>query len=208
MKNVLRLALLAALSAACRSAPYVRYAPAPLEAWVQPEETPTPLARALLSVRGLREREAGSGPAQQAHLEMVLRVRLENRQEAPMRIEPDGCRLLDGGLAEFGAPRISSPEEQSGDAQGWEIAPHAARVFELAFPLPAGRTLSDLDLESLSLTWVVSDPRGRITLTSSFARVHPDTYYYGGWDPWWHDPWCGPHWHGGLRVGASIRLGG
>ncbi len=132
---------------------------------------PTPggpvVARALTTViEGRRAGDSTSGEP-----EMHVRIMIENRGDAPVRLAEDGMKLIGSGLEQFGAPRVEP-------APGEEIPPAQSRTYELHFPYPAGMDLSAPELQGLNLSWSIGYSGGIADVTQSFVRRIPATGYY------------------------------
>ncbi len=145
------------------------------------------VARIQVAALGLADVPDSGDPAR---VEMRFRLRVANATAEPIELASDACDLVDGDLRAFGTATILA---QSGPAE-LTVAPKEARVFELAFALPADKEPKDLDLSGIVLRFGVLH-EGRVREASAhFERLHP------GARP--HDPWYDPWW--GWRVGFGF----
>jgi hypothetical protein len=193
-RTLVPLAFLAAL-AGCASYESWRFGPNPVEIPVWPEGAEEPTARALVSVRGLRDRESGG----ERRTELVVGLRIENRLDQPLALVPAEAQLVDADLTAFGPPSVHRAD-RPGEL---EIAAGKTAVFELGFPLPAGRDPGDLDLSGLNLRWSLEGPRGLTTVSSTFQRLRRAYPYDPYYDPYYRDPFA-PHtsFHFGFGFGC------
>jgi len=163
----------AALLVSCTSSWYGhRFVPAPIEVELSVEGEPTAQARALVSVRGIRR----AVPKEQQPVQLEARMRIENLGESPVALEEEGLELVAADLQSFGRARVTPPP-------GAPIAPGDSVVYDIVFPLPAGKDLKEFDLRGLNLKWVVSFDGRRTTTGITFERFVPPRDYYG--DPFY-----------------------
>ena len=153
--------LLVTTCAACVSYSDVRFAPTIQNAELQ--DGPEVQARVAVAWRGIEERDG--------IYEFRLRCRVENPRAQPFTLAPAEFELVDGSLVSLGLARVEGmPAAVEGGAEA---------TFDLAFPVPGGRTPDDFDLSALELR--VSFESGRWRWSTSYQRAYP---VYGP-DPWW-----------------------
>lgn len=163
MKSFLPLLLLLLAPTGCSSSNYrYLFAPSPAEILIQPQSD-TPVARALITVL-----EGQKGDAEVARSRMHLRLRIENRDDAPVRLDPDSLQLVGSDLAEFGPVRIEPAVE--------EVPPGEVRTYDLWFPFPPGLSLSAPHLEGLNLSWRLDYEGGAAEVSTTFQRRVEDYY--------------------------------
>jgi len=171
------IAVLVAATSGCRSSYSSRYAysPRPVHVAVRAPEESGSIARAVLSVVGLRRPDEDAGlPA-----EMHLRIRIESTSAGEIVFDPSRAMLLSADLEEFGPVRVV-PELGA-------IAPGDVVQADLYFPLPAGRRHDKLDLNGLSLRFGLRQGSATVVVDASFERRWRNYGYY-------HGPYYGPHW--------------
>jgi len=152
--------LLGALFVGCRSTYYdARFGPPTNEVRVATANDQGQ-ARTLISVRGVR-RAADGEPAT-----AELRMRLENLGTQAFVLEQSSLELLCGDFLQFGPPRVLSNDPS-------EIAPGAAGIYELRFPMPDGKTPDDINFTSLSLRFTLDFGGERVTTGMQFERLWP-----------------------------------
>jgi len=154
MKNaILTLCLLAA---SCASTQRLHFVPAPHELSLQPQENGAVIGRVYSTVVGaVRSEETGDW-------RLHLRMRVENEDDAPLRVRPDSVRLLDSRLHAFGTV-VPEP------ALGTEIPPFTTRVFELYFPMPRSEPRVSR-LESVHLRYSIEHADGHAEVSAGFER--------------------------------------
>jgi hypothetical protein len=166
--------LLCLLPSACRSAYYdARFGPVTNEVRLATTDGQGQ-ARALVSVRGVR-RAADGEPASSE-----LRLRLENLGSLPFTLDLPSLELLCGDLLPFGRPRILSNDPP-------QVAPGAAAIYELRFPMPDGHDPDDVNFSGLNLRFTLDFGTERVTAGTQFERIWayhapPSTsfgFYYG-----------------------------
>lgn len=193
------LAALAGAASSCASHLSYHFAPNPLDVPVRPDDEGPLVARALVSVRGMRERELPGGEGEA--VVMRVRIRLENELAEPIRLVPEEMSLVDLDLTEFGEPWI---EVDEAPPASFELSPGASEVYDVYFPLPGGRDADELALERLCLRWTVVDSRGPIYVTSSFQRIDGSGPSFGiGVGVIAHDDRGGEH--GGGELGLALH---
>ena len=168
MRRLLPLLLLAG----CASSYESRYsfAPSPHEILVQPEGAELPVARILVSVRGVRSPDSDLG----IPLSTEVRMRVENLTDVPVLVQRGEFVLVDADLTSFGPPRIDVP----GDLFAM---PAETLSLVLHFPFPPETKPEDLALEGLNLRLALrwNEERGAI-VSATFERVvRMDPYYWG-----------------------------
>lgn len=183
MKNLL-LALLSTCLAACSTFHDVRFAPTPQEVLIVDSEVSGLLGRALLTVRGVRRADSeGNRPAQ-----VEVLMRLENSGTVPFALDAGSLQVSTGDLVTLPAgelvPQVPEP-----------VAPNGAGEVTAAFPLPAGRSFSDLDWSGLNLRFAVRYAEHRKVLSASFERVSYYPYGYG-YGPYYSFGWGVGTWGG------------
>lgn len=159
MKIFLTLALLL-LTSSCRTDRYrYLFTPSPAEILVQPEGKGI-VARALITVL---EGVSGDESAM-----MHLRIRIENRDDEPVRLAADSLQLVGSDLAEFGQGRVDPPAA--------DIPPGAIQTYDLRFAFPPGLKLSAPDLDGLNLAWRLEYAGGAAEVSTTFQRRVEDFY--------------------------------
>ena len=147
-----------------------RYLPAPLEAEVGSEAVAGSQVRALVTVIGIERAAEGHG------VRAVVRIRLENLGGVPAKLERESLSLVSADLVVFGPAEVVSvdPAEMAEAA----LALGQAATFDLVFPLPAGRTTSQIDLSGLNLRFALRFGDRAMTTGATFRRME-----WGYWDP-------------------------
>ncbi len=187
-----RLALLgAALSSlltGCSTYYDARFEPSPLEMRIEDDRAPGVLARGLATVRGVRRPDDGK-PAQ---FDVLLRV--ENVGPKAFEVDLESFQLVTADLESLGPGLVKS---SAGAAES--LAAGDVRQFEVAFPLPAGRSYRDLDLTGLALRWALRAEGVRVIASGSFRRriFQNSPYFYG--NVFWVGPGFGRY---SSRVGT------
>ncbi len=100
---------------------------------------------------------------------------------------------MSAGLDDFAPARVDGAPAQA-------LASGASAIFEVAFPLPDGKEVDDLDMAGLNLSWAVEFGAERVTTSVTFER-RPELQRHWGWydDPFWfHDS------RSCLHVGAQV----
>lgn len=180
--KTLTLVALALLSApACSSYSSYRYGPALQDVLVRTNDGSEVIASALVSSRGIAEKDEGN--------EVRFRLRLQNHRSGPLVVA--GAELVDANLNAFGPARIAPPPVP--------IEPGAEAVHELAFPFPSGRAAEELDLSALNLRVTLREGNESWAWSAGFERMITDVY-----DPYWYpyDPYWGHPWHFGFHTGV------
>jgi len=174
MKNLLSTLAAAALASSCGSTWYAhRFVPAPLEAQVGVDGDSSAQARTLVTIRGIRRASASAGrPAQ-----VEVRLRLENLGSTPAVLDLSDLSLVTSDLESFG-PAVVEPPTADPVAAG-EYA-----IWDVSFPLPAGRSLGELDLQGVNLKWSVRFGDVRVTTGATFQRRWPGDGYGPYWLPY------------------------
>ena len=85
---------------------------------------------------------------------------------------------------------IDEKPAEGGPAAGTPIGPGESAVYDLAFPLPAGKRAYDLNLRGLNLRWTIAFGEHKVRTGVNFQRVD-----WRGWDEDW------PHVHVGVGFG-------
>ncbi|MFN0009497.1 MAG: hypothetical protein ACKVXR_16485 [Planctomycetota bacterium] len=156
-----RAASLAVLTclAACTASPYYdhRFQPAPYEVQVASDAVPGSQMRALASVLGIER--AKDGVPDRA----IVRIRLENLGSVPATFETDSLGLVSADLQSFGTPTVLGEANPA-------LQPGNSGVYDVAFPLPAGKRPRDVDLSGLNLRFTVAYGAHKVTAGASFAR--------------------------------------
>ena len=185
----LLLSLLVLPLAACRTN-FVRLAfdPSLYEAELV-HEGQTPFARILVAVpAAMRELPDGTeGPFLQ-----VL-VRVENRGDEEILIDPARASLVDADLVDFGTPLPDF-------APPGRVGPGETRSFALHFLYPEGMVFGGADPRALNVRLVFEVPGGIAEATASFERAYPRyvDYAYPGYAPYYYG-WYPPfYWTGAI----------
>jgi len=172
----------------CRStSKRYRFTPSPLEALVQFEDGGPVSARVLIGIPGA-ERE---GRSTSGHPELLVRVRVENKSEAPMEFDPATAVLLGSDLAEFGPARSEADTPLV-------VTSGSFGAVLLRFPFPRDGDLDAPGLTGVNLAFVLDTSAGPVDMSVTLARDEPDVvidagppliwgggYYWGNrWGRW------------------------
>jgi hypothetical protein len=183
-------AIAAAVLASCSTFYDIHFVPAPIEARIADDTSADAVARALVSVSGVRRPD--SEHRQPARFE--LRMRIENLGKQALEIEPDSFELVSADLQPFGAPQFQPVPDRA-------LGPNESIAFDLAFPVPDGSSIDNYDLRGLNLKWAVRMGDKRVISGVSFQRFIAPAYY-GYYDPFYPGWGCGG-WHGCVGVGVG-----
>ena len=151
------------------------------------EKAPSPEARAVISVLGVRR----SLPQHPERRGLELAVLIENLGDEPVSFDPADVELLDADLESIEGP--------VGDAPAKEIGPGASRRYELAFLLPRGADLDGASFAGLNARLTLEIGERRLTRSLSLERrerVDGRSYYH---------PYGYPY-HHGFHFGLRHRL--
>ena len=133
------------LASSCTSTSHsFDFQPTPAEVMVQSPNDAEAVARVLVSVPGARrdsEHEDGLP-------RMIVRLRIENRGDAPLRLELARFKLVDSNLVAFGPAKLRTGPES--------VAPDEEAIFDLGFPYPPGLSLAAPQIDGINLQWVLS----------------------------------------------------
>ncbi len=172
----------------CRStSTRYRFTPSPLEALVQFEEGGPVSARVLVGIPGA-ERE---GRKASRHPELLVRLRIENKSDAPMAFDPASAVLLGSDLAEFGPATSES-------GAPLQVASGTSGATLLRFPFPRDGDLDAPGLTGINLAFVLETSAGPVDLSVTLERDEPNVvidagppvlwgggYYWGNrWGRW------------------------
>jgi hypothetical protein len=158
MKNFLPALLLALLGCSTSSYRYL-FSPSPAEVLIQPQPD-SPVARALITILEGRKADGGA--------RMHLRLRIENRDDAAVRLDPSSLQLVGSDLAEFGPAQI--------DPDVSEVPPGGVHTYDIWFPFPPTLSLSAPNLDGLNLTWRLDNAGGAAEVSTTFQRRVEDDY--------------------------------
>jgi hypothetical protein len=205
-------ATLGSLLTGCSTYYDARFEPSPLEMRIEDDRAPGVLARGLATVRGVRRPDDGK-PAQ---FDVLLRV--ENVGPKAFDVELESFQLVTANLESLG-PGLVKTQANSGASlaansgaslaagsgaslaagSGASLAAGDVRQFEVAFPLPKGRSYRDLDLSGLALRWTLRAEEVRVIASGSFhRRLYPNSPYFYG-NVFWIGPGFGRY---SSRVGT------
>jgi hypothetical protein len=157
-----------------------RFQPAPNEAQFGTEAVAGSQVRSLVTVMGIERPQEDHGAR------AVVRMRLENLGAAAAKVDVGSMSLVSADLAEFEAAQVAFVEPAQ--SAGGEIAAGQHAVFDLVFPLPAGRKESQIDLSGLNLRFTVLFDGQAATASAHFQRME-----------WYRDSPC----HVSIGVGYS-----
>lgn len=183
-------AIAAAVLASCTTFYDIHYVPAPIEARIADDTSTDAVARALVSVSGVRRPDGEHG--QPARFE--LRMRIENLGAKSLSIEPASFELVSADLQPFGAPQFQPVPDHA-------LGANESIAFDLAFPVPDARSIDDYDLRGLNLKWAVRMGDKRVISGVSFQRLIAPAYYVYG-DPFYPGWGCGG-WHSHACIGIG-----
>ena len=159
IKPIPLLLALLPLLAGCRVNRYrFQFQPSLNEVLVQPEASGRVIARALVSIQRGERREEDGWP------EMLVGLRLENNDQAPIELLASELLLVDSKVETFGKVRITEGELGP-------IEAGASRKYELRFPYPEGLALSARELTGLNLRLGIRYQEGEAKATASFERI-------------------------------------
>ncbi|MEE2941230.1 MAG: hypothetical protein VX460_12640 [Planctomycetota bacterium] len=193
---MIAVALAAAAAVSCRATSVAyRFAPSPLETLVEDGEGGPVVARVLVGIPGA-ERE---GRSQDGMPLLLVRMRIENKSEAPLDFDPARALLLGSDLARFGAARLEAPEPTEGPIR---IGPGESRGMLLRFPFPRDGSLDAPLLTGVNLQFELGRETGDLELSVSLERnelpevgdpgpnvVVGGGYYWGAGPGWWWGRW-------------------
>lgn len=165
----------------------LRFDPNPAGLEIRPDPEGPVRATGLVSVIEGRRADSKSPPV------LWIRVRLENESSEPLTLNVDELELVASSLAPFGPVQAVPP--------AFEIAPGAARTWDLGFAYPPGLPLSADGLDGLSLRMGLTWSGGSVTVRVPFTRAWPRYGYYPY--PYGYPYGYGPNWSVG--VGVSIH---
>lgn len=158
MARILVLTALVTL-AGCQATYYrFHFDPSPSPISIQPDPEGPVRAKGLVSVVDGRRMERGL-------LELRVRLRLENRSDEPLSIDPEGLGLVGSDLVDFGVARLDPPETV--------VPPHEERIYEVFFPYPADTSLSAPGIDGVRLSLRLTWPDGAVTVDVPFSRLVP-----------------------------------
>lgn len=126
------------------------------------------LVRVLASVRGVRP----ANPEKQIGRSVEVRVRVENRADAPATLSAAGLELVSGDLQSFARPHVE-PEGES------RIPPGGSMLLTAWFPLPENGP-DDVDLRSLILNWTVHVGGEALSRSATFSGRYEREPRYSG----------------------------
>ncbi len=154
---VASLAAAAVLMTGCATHYSHRFAPAPVEVELYPDDQPEARARGLVTIGGIRRPADGRGSV------VEVRIRIENIGQVPVALLADSLRLVSADLRDLGAATVvPAPEPLAAGQNG---------VYDVGFELRAGRTPQDYDLQGMNLKFDV-DFAGTAVMTGiTFDRV-------------------------------------
>ena len=113
-------------------------------------------------------------------------MRLENMGSTPAQLLTDSFSLYSADLQLFGSAMVVP-------AQAPPIPSGGSATFDIAFPLPDGRSPDDLNLRGLNMRWTVMFGDRRVTTGASFTRTD------------WRAPYDDyPRVHVGVGFGTTI----
>jgi hypothetical protein len=110
----------------------------------------------------MRRRDSKTG----APAMIEFRIRVENLGVVPCTLEQHTLQLLSGKLEPFGAAMLESSDPPL-------IAPNANANYTVLFPLPADRTVENVDVLALNLRWAISFDGEAVTTGVTFERIVP-----------------------------------
>ncbi|MFT7678342.1 MAG: hypothetical protein ACI8QC_002328 [Planctomycetota bacterium] len=120
------------------------FQPKPAEVMVQSPGEAHAVARVLVSVPGARR----DGDHEDGLPRMIVRLRIENRGEAPLRLELPRFKLVDSNLVPFGPAELREGPQS--------IDPGTEALYSIGFPYPEGLSLGAPQIEGINLQWVLS----------------------------------------------------
>ncbi len=147
-----------------------RFSPSPAEVQFQPDAEGPVVARCLVSV--LEARREGDRP--EGHPSMLVRILVENRGPAPVRLEATDRQLVGSSLETFGDPRVEPVVE--------DIAPGTNRTYDAWFPYPNDVGLAFPELTGVNLHLGLHYAGGKAEVGMGFERVvlyGDDTRFHG-----------------------------
>lgn len=140
-----------------------RFQPAPNEAQFGTDAVAGSQVRSLVTVMGIER------PKDDRGAQAVVRMRLENLGSGAAKVDLGSMSLVSADLAEFGPAQVAFVEPAQSASGEIAVGQHA--VYDLVFPLPAGRKESQIDLSGLNLRFTVLFEGQAATASAHFQRV-------------------------------------
>ncbi|HUR28689.1 MAG TPA: hypothetical protein VM509_10915 [Planctomycetota bacterium] len=122
-------------------------------------------ARSVVSYVGVRRKDRKTGAPPQVEFKM----RVENLGKGACTLEQHALQLLSGSLEPFGAAQLAGNDPPV-------IVAGASANYDVLFPLPQGRSVSDVDLRSLNLRWAIRFDGQEYINAVTFERAVPVPY--------------------------------
>lgn len=139
-----------------------------------------PDARVLVSVVGIRRRIADD--VDRAGLELKFRV--ENLGKRPVGFDPREVEVVNAALDSLGSP-LAPPDSVT-------LKETQERLLTLRFPLPAGVSYHDEQLDGFNVRLTLTIGDEQITQSVGFERRRDDDedryYYHPYYSPYFHGP--------------------
>jgi hypothetical protein len=169
------------------------FGPRPLEFGHSLPGMPDRAASVLLSVVGVRKRDAEA----QLPASVEIRMRVDNQSSGEVRLDPAGLRLYAANLVPFPAPIAPAGVLVVAGGESGELTAY--------FPFPDSKVPGGFDLDGLGLRWTLELGSERSTGSVTFVRAERDAYGYDygpagvlgfgwGWPPAYYGrPWGGGH---------------
>jgi len=155
--------LVAALVAGCSNPWYIhRFAPNPMDATVVLEDLGDGEVRSAVTFHGFRQPIPSEGQGAQAELSL----RIENRSDRKLWLDPDAIALSSVDPYTIGAPPRIEPRPAP--------IPRGGVVdYEMVIPLRDGRTPWSYDLRRMTFSWVLDFGDERLRQRVVFIQFDP-----------------------------------
>lgn len=98
---------------------------------------------------------------------LLVRVRIENKSDAPLAFDPSRAVLVGSDLAEFGPARPTPQGVQS-------VEPGTSTSFLLRFPFPQDGSLEAPLLTGVNLQFELDHPAGAVEMSVTLERNEPE----------------------------------
>jgi hypothetical protein len=194
LQVIIGVALMALIGGCSEYVDGYRYGPGPVLAGIpatQPGQAPP--AAVLVSVIGVRRADEKAD----LPLSIEVRMRVDDNTAEDVVFEPATLQMTNRDLIEF-APPILTPRNP------FHLTPRRSEFVTAYFPLPAGKSYDQVDLESLQLRWLIQVDGRQVGQVAEFQRTFRYYYYYD--DPnYWDYPYYYPY-RFGFYYGGGVGI--